>query len=325
MRYVASLTVFLALCAGGSLARAAGPSRPSAPAGGAPARAPLLVDLAKHESVHFTMYTDFDDDDYTRRLQGDIEKYFSELQKEFWDYIPRQHREAHIEMVVLSNARAFDTFGAQDAGAPHGKKGYLNLRTGRMVILRQDKYYKDIMIAVHELTHVFNYFCTPSTPVWLDEGMAQFYANYAAQENGIPNVRGGVNKTSLDVIDAALKRGSLPRLSQLLRMSDAGFYGPGSRENFAEAWALVFYLRRGLGHGGDNMFSEYYSVIARGGDDYTAFTNVYGANMELFEKMWLLYIKRLYQQQAIETPAVDTGGKGPQRETPTSSTDVGKE
>ena len=269
------------------------------------------------------MYTDFEDDVYTRIFQGDIEKWFSKLQKEFWDYIPRQHREAHVEMMVLSSAKAFDAFGKQDAGAPHGKKGYLNLRTGRMAILRQDEYYKDLMIAVHELTHVFNYFCTPRTPVWLDEGMAQFYANYAAEEKGGSNVKEGVNKASLDVIDAALKRGWLPRLSQLLRMSDAEFYGPGSRENFAEAWALVFYLRRGFGRRGDERFSEYYWVIVRGGDDYSAFTGLYGSNMELIERTWLSYIEGLYRRVTKE-PSADMQDKVSEREMPTLSTDTGK-
>lgn len=254
----------------------------------------LLDGLERTETIHFTLYCDYEDEDYNARLLQALEKNFSRLQKEFWDFIPPGHREGRVEVIVFQDAQGFDEFARKESGVTHGPKGYLSSRGSRMAILRQDAFHKDLTIAVHELVHVFNSWCAVHTPVWLDEGMAQFYSYFAAEEAGNESIRDGVNEAALARVDAALAAGRLPRAGTLIRMEEEGFYGPFSEVNFASAWALVYYLRRGIPAEGDALFSRFYAIIARGGDPYRAFTGSYGANMELIQRFWLAYLERLY-------------------------------
>ena len=180
---------------------------------------------------------------------GDMERNFSTLQKEFWDFIPPRWREAHIDVVAFATQEAFDDYAGREGGLPHGEKGYSSAREPRIVFLRQDVYYRDVMIVVHEMTHVFNRFCVASCPLWLDEGMAQYYANYAGESAGNTALASGVNVEALVILDGASRRGVLLPFAVLMKMPESVFYGEDSRLNYAEAWALVYWMRRGLPDG----------------------------------------------------------------------------
>jgi len=261
----------------------------------------------KYESVHFTLYTEFSDDEYAVKLQGDLERYFSRLQKEFWDFIRPEYREAHIVMAVFERQEAFDALAEKDGAVPRGERGYSSRTADRIAFVRQDEYYKDVTIVVHEMVHLFNRFSLGETPVWIDEGMAQFYACYAGEEKGNPHVKGGVSPAALNTIDAALKEGRLRSIASLLQMDDATFYGQDSEVNYAESWALVFYLRRGM-PGGDETLGKYYEVVVSGGDYYEAFMRTYGEFAAL-EAAWLDYLAKLHAEQTGAAGAVESGTK----------------
>ncbi|MHC4712369.1 MAG: hypothetical protein ACYTAN_03730 [Planctomycetota bacterium] len=265
--------------------------------------------MQRESSVHYTLYADFADEAYMAKLISDLEIYFSGLQKEFWDFIPPRHREAHLEFFVFRSESAFYEFGAGEGLIAHGTKGFLNRDRRRAAILVQEQYHKDITIAVHELTHVFNSFCAPDAPVWLDEGMAQFYSYFAAAEKGNENMTDGVNFAAIAGVDTALRLGTMLRLSDLLLLDDVAFYGDGRDLNFAAAWAFVHYLRRGVPDDADLMFSRFYGLLAEGSDSVEAFKAVYGGNLNLIERFWLSYLDRLYRG----------GSRGPETEPPSST------
>lgn len=268
------------------------------------AQTPQWVEQNRYEYVHFNIVSAFKDDEYGQRLLKDLETYFSMMQKEFWDFIPPQNRESRISIIAFDNQAAFDEFAERDGGVPRGEKGYSNGRARKIVYLRQDLYYKDITILVHEMTHIFNSFCAGETPVWLDEGMAQYYANYAGERSGNTNVKSGVVPDTLRRLDAALKNGSFAHVSELLIMPDDVFYGAQSPVNYAQAWALAYYLRRGMADG-DARFAEYYLRIVRGRDSYTAFTETYGASLPLFRDLWLKYLEGLYRDNVGPAPKME--------------------
>ena len=288
------LTVAAALAA--ALAAAAMPAEQKA----VPPPQPLLVEgrwtlRYRYDSVHFTLYTDFADDAYAGRLQGDLEQYFSHFQKEYWDFIRPEHREAHIDLASVGTQNAYDAIAKSDAGIPRGGKGYSNKSANRIGFLRQDEYYKDITIVVHELTHVFNRFSLQSTPIWLDEGMAQYYANYAGERCGNTNITDGIQKASLEIVNDAARDNSLVPVSLLIKMKDEEFYGGNSRLNYAECWTLVYYLRKGIPDG-DNTLAKFYDELARNADAVRAFEKVYGNNYKALQAEWLTFVKSLYIQ-----------------------------
>jgi|GEM_PF-5777739 len=249
---------------------------------------------AGFESVHFTIIPDFVDAAYIDRLQRGIEKYFSAFQKEYWDFIRPVHREAHLTLYVFSDQAAFDRMSAADVAAPPGQLGFSNKSADRIAFVRQDEYYKDIAIVVHEMTHVFNRFSLDKTPVWLDEGMAQYYSNLAAEASGAPDIKAGIFRDDLVTLDRALKDGRFARVRELLRMEDDEFYGESSKVNYAESWALVYYLRKALSPDGEERLANCYDLMATGREPYDAFTAVYGYDFDSLERDWLSYLDRLY-------------------------------
>jgi hypothetical protein len=269
----------------------------------------------RYESVHFSIIADIKDDAYFHRLQNDLEKHFSHLQKEFWDFIPPLYRESHMTVMAFGSQSVFDEFAASDSGLPRGQKGYSRGDTERIVYVRQQVYYRDVMILVHEMTHMFNRFCLGRSPVWLDEGMAQYYSYYAGQESGNGAIRSGVNPDSLRAIDAALKNGTFVEVADLFEMEDGEFYGGPEGEtpaiNYAESWALVYYLRRGATDG-DEQFSAFYEALVHKEDPYDAFVSVYGDNRDLFSQMWIGYLQQLYKSAFAQDKAAPAARKSVQ-------------
>jgi hypothetical protein len=259
--------------------------------------------LGRHvyEMAHFTLYTDFNNPNYIARLQFDLEVYFSRLQKEFWDFIKPEYREAHVVVAGFANQDSFDALSAADASAPRGEKGYSTSSGDRIAFVVQDEYCKDMMILVHEMTHVFNRHCAGATPVWLDEGLAQYYACYAGAQAGNTTIVSGVSTEALKLIDSAAKDESLVHVAGLISKTDQTFYGDGSELNYAESWALVYYLRRGIGPDGDENFAKYYRLIKDGRHHLEAFAAVYGDDFPSLEAGWLKYLTALYETP-VEAP-----------------------
>ena len=261
-----------------------------------------------HETVHFTLYTDLNNPRYIARLQFDLEVYFSQLQKEFWDFIKPEYREAHVVVAGFASQESFDALSAADAAVPRGEKGYSTNSGDRIAFVLQDEYYMDVTILVHELTHVFNRHSAGATPIWLDEGLAQYYARYAGAQAGNTAIISGVSTGPLSLIDSASKDESLVHIAGLISMTDQAFYGDGSELNYAESWALVYYLRRGAGPDGDETLSKYYRLLKDGRRHLDAFTAVYGEDFTSLEAAWLEYLAALYEEsvKAPRTPAART-------------------
>ena len=84
----------------------------------------------------------------------------------------------------------------------------------------------------HEVTHGYLHSMVPNLPLWLDEGLAEYFE--------VPRGRKGVNRALLGLLTARLRQGQwqpdLRRLEQL----DSAF--EMTQADYAEAWAWVHFL-----------------------------------------------------------------------------------
>lgn len=250
----------------------------------------------KWESVHFSLYMDFANEAYALRLLGDLERFFSRFQKEYWDFIRPPYREAHIDVASVGTQDLFDMVAGKDASVPPGEKGYSNREANRIAFLRQDEYYKDIMIIVHELAHVFNRFSLDAMPIWLDEGMAQYYAKFAGEECGNPNIRNGVSQDTVKKITAAVDARTLVSMPAFFRMTRQEYYDNDTDLHYAESWSIVYYLRRGV-PGGEDLLARYYTALPNARDQVAAFGDIFGPDMRAIEADWLVWNRSLQEPQ----------------------------
>lgn len=84
----------------------------------------------------------------------------------------------------------------------------------------------------HEVTHGYLHSIVPNLPLWLDEGLAEFFE--------MPRGQHGYHRVNIDALTAALQRGrwrpDIHRLESLKSVGDMG------RVEYAEAWAWVHLL-----------------------------------------------------------------------------------
>jgi hypothetical protein len=84
----------------------------------------------------------------------------------------------------------------------------------------------------HEVAHGYLHAVAPGLPLWLDEGLAEFFE--------VPRGQGGLNRPHLDLLsDMAQYDGWKPNLARLETLSDAAQM---QQRDYAEAWAWVYFL-----------------------------------------------------------------------------------
>jgi hypothetical protein len=84
----------------------------------------------------------------------------------------------------------------------------------------------------HEVAHGYLHAVVPDLPLWLDEGLAEFFE--------VPRGQNGLNRPHLDLLaDMRAHEGWQPNLGRLERLSDASQM---NQSDYAEAWAWVYYL-----------------------------------------------------------------------------------
>ena len=106
----------------------------------------------------------------------------------------------------------------------------------------------------HEITHGYLHSTVPNLPLWLDEGLAEFYE--------APRNERGLNRSDLDLIGQRLQREhwrpDLKRLEQLDPAKEM------SQEDYAEAWAWVHFLLESRPEYADTL-QAYISDLRRDG------------------------------------------------------------
>ncbi len=84
----------------------------------------------------------------------------------------------------------------------------------------------------HEVAHGYLHAVVPGLPLWLDEGLAEFFE--------VPRVQSGLNPPHLDLLaDMMEHNGWQPNLARLERLADAAQM---DQRDYAEAWAWVYFL-----------------------------------------------------------------------------------
>lgn len=126
--------------------------------------------------------------------------------------------------------------------------------------------------AFHEYVHTLIHANFNWLPLWLDEGLAEFYGTSEFKQNsaiiGEPSQRKFI-----------LKRDQLIDLKTLFSVNEASPYYHDTGKMFmfyAEAWGLTHYLTFGEGMGRGQKLSQFYSALESGADQEAAFKQIFG-------------------------------------------------
>jgi hypothetical protein len=84
----------------------------------------------------------------------------------------------------------------------------------------------------HEVAHAYMHSVVPAIPLWLDEGLAEYFE--------VPRGHGGLNQPHVDLLSDMMEHnGWLPNLQRLESLKSAADM---DQADYAESWAWVYFL-----------------------------------------------------------------------------------
>jgi tetratricopeptide (TPR) repeat protein len=268
----------LACCLTAASAAAQPAARVSVFAGGGAAVSPHLDAAAWHrvETAHFALYGDVP----ARTLRGlatdleALESLLAGLNPD--DAAPAPPRAA---VLVFAGADTFSVFApAAGSGEPAAVSGFfLSHPHGDFIVASAAAEPEVRRVLYHEALHRFVRHRLPEAPLWLNEGLAEFYSTL--------EVGRGEAWVGRPVVEHVVRLQREPRrpLAELLEVdavSHADLDGARQSAFYTEAWALVHYLLAG-DDDGRAPIASYAGLLRSGEDPDAAFATVFGDVAEL--------------------------------------------
>ena len=215
---------------------------------------------------------------------------------------------------VFGTRKAFEPFLPVRNGKPAQLGGYFQRNVDTNTIaLSTDGFADDATVVFHEYSHLLVGTAVRSIPVWLNEGLAEYFSTFHLKAGG----KGANIGLAIGPHVQLLRQRFIP-LSQLLAVDQSSeLYNEGERRSifYAESWALTHYLMTEL-PSGQSLLNQYVSAIAGGAQPEQAFTATFGMTPAAFEpklreylrgltfKAWIYTFEQRVQQEAPRPPRV---------------------
>jgi tetratricopeptide (TPR) repeat protein len=173
-------------------------------------------------------------------------------------------------------------------GRPAAFAGYFH-RDGDVnyIALSLEGFDDNLPIVFHEYTHLLVRNAVRSVPIWLNEGLAEYYSTFALTSGGKTAEIGRPIVSHVRL----LRERYLP-LSELITVDlSSQLYDEGVRQSifYAEAWALTHYLMVEVPEG-PAAINRYVAELAAGSTPALAFRNAFGTTPEVFDEQLRRYL-----------------------------------
>jgi len=179
-----------------------------------------------------------------------------------------------VVVVVFPSEKAFEPFKPRFRGKQVEAEGlfvgtsdvnYIGVVSGR----------RDVRALLHEYAHLMFANVAPNIPLWLGEGLAEFYSTFELRKDGREVVVGRPIRPHVSM----LQSDRLLSLAELTGVRhDSRLYNEGNRRTmfYAQSWALVHYLLAGEPPRADKV-TEYIRLIETGTAAEEAWRRIFGS------------------------------------------------
>ncbi|MCM3903212.1 MAG: tetratricopeptide repeat protein [Pyrinomonadaceae bacterium] len=213
-------------------------------------------------------------------------------------------------VVVFKDDASFVPFKPLYQGRPANVAGYFVPGQDRnyiaLSIERGERGGRDpLSTAFHEYVHQHLMNTVPGVPLWLNEGLAEFYGSLV-QANGE-----AVLGVPLSNYIRHLRSQQLLPLATLFSIgNDSPHYNEQDKSGvfYAQSWALVHYLMMGDGGRRQQQFKRFLSLAFAGDSTGKAVQDAFGVSLEVLEKEFKEYVRR--GEFASQRIAVGNGPTG---------------
>jgi Flp pilus assembly protein TadD len=254
----------------------------AAPAGALP-RKEEWIEL---RSANFTLFTNAGES-YTRRIAADLERLRDVLAQLAPGVALNSPTPTYI--FVFKNGAAFAPYQRTYGGKLVEAGGYFLSTTqlANYVAINGDRRGDERAIIYHEFLHYVLRNQYTSLPLWLNEGLAEYYSTFEATDTEA--------KIGLPIVEhvAWLRKNPLIPLASLFAIDeDSPEYNESSRRGafYAESWALVHYLISGSPER-RHQAAEYLRLAQAGAPPDQIFQKAFGTDPATLERELRRYVQ----------------------------------
>jgi len=265
---------------------------------------PLLAaeqSLLEVKSAHFTVTTDASEKDARRILDN-----FERMRWMFQTLFPKTNVDPSSPILVMAmkNRKSFQAIEPEQYLA----KGQLNLAGLFMkapyknyVLVRLDAEGEHPFATVfHEYTHLQFSGASEWMPLWLNEGLAEFFQNTEFLDKDVV-----LGLASIDDILYLREHPPIP-LTELFRVDhNSPYYHQENKASvfYAESWALTHYLQVHDREKGTHQIHDYTVLMSQHQDPVTAAEKAFGDLKQLQSALELYIRQRQYKQFILSSAA----------------------
>src|ERR1700754_858219 len=193
-------------------------------------------------------------------------------------------------VVLFRDDASFTPFKPLYQGPPANVAGYFQPGDDvNYIAMSLDPHGRDsFSVAFHEYVHLHLQENVPGVPVWLNEGLAEFYGSLQFANNE------AVIGATIPYYIRLLRSQELLPLETLLSIDTRSpHYNEQDKTGifYGESWALVHYLMLG-GSGRQEQFKRFLHLVGRGEDVTKALENSFGMSLDAIEKELRAYIRQ---------------------------------
>jgi Protein of unknown function (DUF1570) len=182
-------------------------------------------------------------------------------------------------VIVFPSDRAFTPFKPTFEGKPIELAGlFVGRRDINYIALVADGREDRLKVVFHEYAHLVISNVTHTLPVWLNEGLAEYYSTYEVSRGGREAMIGRPVENHL----LRLGEARLLALDELLQVThDSPLYNEGDRRSifYAQSWALTHLILMGEPDRSAQL-SAFMAKIAAGAPPMQAWLQAFGASMD---------------------------------------------
>jgi tetratricopeptide (TPR) repeat protein len=236
-------------------------------------------------TANFTLFTNAGEHN-TRRIATDLERLRDVLAQLAPGVALSSPTPTYI--FVFKNAGAFEPYQRTYSGKPLEAGGYfLSTQLANYVAINGDRRGDVRAIIYHEYLHYVLRNQYANLPLWLNEGLAEYYSTF--------EVAGDEAKIGLPIVEHVvwLKRNPLIPLTSLFAVDEGSpEYNESSRRGafYAESWALVHYLISGSPER-RHQAAEYLRLAQAGAPPGQIFQQAFGADPATLERELRRYVQ----------------------------------
>ena len=194
-------------------------------------------------------------------------------------------------VVVFATDRSLSPVKPLFRGSPTDVSGYMQSGEDLNYIALNGEY---IDIALRTVLHEYAHLLTANTigraPIWVSEGLAEFYATMEGLEGGKSVLIGRAPAEHVDL----LKGSTLIPIKTLLAIDQQSqVYNEGLRRGvlYAQSWALTHYLTLG-NKARASQFQKYLASLRSGLDDEHAFSEAFGSDTTALDRELFDYVRQ---------------------------------